>query len=108
MITKITNFDNKESIQSFGVIVEGPNKGQWSYVENPEIKDIKQEDKWIKNPGYDESKIVLERSQSLKRQIISLSLKKDKASQLQFVDIFNKLTEGIQGLENELLALENL
>lgn len=49
---KYKNYKDEIKESGFGVITEGVNAGKHSYVENPEIKEIEIDGKFVANEGY--------------------------------------------------------
>lgn len=67
-----------------GIIIEGPNSGKYSFVENYRIKEWYETDKWVPNPGYDLNQSRNDELRNIETDIILLELQKTKADELTF------------------------
>jgi hypothetical protein len=98
---KIKNYKNQINEIDFGIIIEGINAGQNSYIENPEIKEVFIDGQWIPNLGYDLQKVKSQKLSEIESKILDASMKLDKANLLNLQTQVSELTAKLTELNNQ-------
>ncbi len=85
MIRRIKKFDNTEEVQSIGIIVEGANQGQPSYVLDETIKEVFENEVWIPNPGFNLVNVKEIQLKILETKLLKSSIKKSEYDRLKIL-----------------------
>ncbi|KKN72962.1 hypothetical protein LCGC14_0405160 [marine sediment metagenome] len=101
-------FDNTIVNYKPGIIVEGPNEGLCSFVEDKKIKEWYANSAWVPNPGYDFNQSRNDELRNIETQIVLLELQKDKANELSFTTQFSVFASQLTILNSRKVSLETL
>lgn len=101
-------FDGTIKDDNSGVIIEGGNAGQYSFFDNPLVKEYQENEQWISNPGYNLSKAKDREINFIDRKLIMLELQKSKANELTFAAQSSVFSSELTTLNSRKAFLEAL
>lgn len=101
-------FDLSQETVRFGILCEGANAGQLSYVEMDNVKRVYIGNEWVDNTGYNLNNARDEEISILNQDIIDSSVQKDKADSLSLTNESTNCQTEVDTLETRKTYLNTL